>query len=75
LGPEASVDDALALMRHYRFSGVPIVEGRKLVGILTNRDLRFVQDTRVPVTSLMTKDNLVTGAEKLFLERYRVVGE
>jgi IMP dehydrogenase len=63
LAPHASVDEALRLMSHYRFSGTPIVEGRKLVGILTNRDLRFVQDTRVPVRELMTHENLVTARE------------
>ncbi len=68
LGPEATVAQAQELMRHYRFSGVPIVEGRKLVGILTNRDLRFVADTRVPVTELMTKDNLVTARQGTTLE-------
>src|SRR5262249_3701924 len=47
LPPTATVQDALDLMAKFRFSGVPIVEGRKLVGILTNRDLRFVEDTRV----------------------------
>ncbi|HZL86659.1 MAG TPA: IMP dehydrogenase [Candidatus Krumholzibacteria bacterium] len=79
LAPNASVDDALELMQHYRFSGVPIVEGGKLVGILTNRDLRFVKDTSVPVSTLMTKDNLVTApqgttlaeAERL-LHRHRI---
>ncbi len=67
LAPHASVDEALQLMSHYRFSGVPIVEGRKLVGILTNRDLRFVQDTSVPVRDLMTRKNLVTARESTTL--------
>jgi IMP dehydrogenase len=68
LPPDASVEVALQLMSHYRFSGVPIVEGHKLVGILTNRDLRFVQDTGVPVSTLMTSDNLVTAPEGTTLE-------
>jgi len=68
LGPDATVAEALALMRHSRFSGVPIVEGRRLVGILTNRDLRFVEDTRVPVSELMTRDKLVTAPEGTTLE-------
>jgi IMP dehydrogenase len=68
LGPDATVEAALDLMRRYRFSGVPIVEGRKLVGILTNRDLRFVEDVRVPVRDLMTKDNLITAPEGTTLE-------
>ena len=74
LGPRASVDEALQLMSHYRFSGVPIVEGRKLVGILTNRDLRFVQDTSVPVRDLMTRDKLVTAREETtLLEAERIL--
>jgi len=61
LPPDATVEHALELMAKFRFSGVPIVEGHKLVGILTNRDLRFVEDTRVSVRALMTSDNLVTA--------------
>jgi IMP dehydrogenase len=68
LGPNASVEEALRLMAHYRISGVPIVEGRRLVGILTNRDLRFVQDTSVAVSSMMTRDDLVTAPEGTTLE-------
>jgi IMP dehydrogenase len=68
LGPNATVEQALELMRHYRFSGVPIVEGRRLVGILTNRDLRFVKDTRVLVRECMTRENLVTAREGTTLE-------
>jgi IMP dehydrogenase len=68
LPPDATVEDALELMARFRFSGVPIVEGRKLVGILTNRDLRFVEDTRVPVRELMTKERLVTAPEGTTLE-------
>src|SRR5262245_15336541 len=60
LPPTATVQQALDLMAKFRFSGVPIVEGRRLVGILTNRDLRFVEDTRVPVRDLMTSEGLVT---------------
>jgi IMP dehydrogenase len=68
LPPDATVQEALDLMAKYRFSGVPIVEGRRLVGILTNRDLRFVEDTRVPVRGLMTSDGLVTAPEGTTLE-------
>jgi len=62
LPPTASVAEALALMATYRISGVPITddEGR-LVGILTNRDLRFESDTSQPVENLMTSRNLVTA--------------
>ena len=68
LPPTAAVQEALDIMREYRFSGVPIVEGRRLVGILTNRDLRFVEDASVPVRQLMTSENLVTAPEGTTLE-------
>ena len=62
LPPHALVRDALALMAHYRVSGVPIVDGEGvLVGILTNRDLRFEDDVVQPVSALMTARNLVTA--------------
>jgi IMP dehydrogenase len=62
LRPDAEVADALALMREYRVSGVPIVDGDGvLVGILTNRDLRFESDATQPVSALMTSRNLVTA--------------
>jgi IMP dehydrogenase len=62
LPPDARVADALDLMAHYRISGVPITDGDGiLVGILTNRDLRFETDTAQPVSALMTSTNLVTA--------------
>jgi IMP dehydrogenase len=62
LPPEARVSDALALMRNYHISGVPITdEAGTLVGILTNRDLRFAPDTAQPVSELMTAHDLVTA--------------
>ncbi len=61
LGTGAKVGDAQRLMREYRISGVPIVgEDGRLVGILTNRDLRFVDDTGLSVTELMTSEDLIT---------------
>jgi IMP dehydrogenase len=60
MGPHQRVQEALEVMERYRISGIPITEGPKLVGILTNRDLRFVTDTRQPIAALMTKDNLIT---------------
>ncbi len=68
LGPDKTIDEALALMSHYRISGVPITEGTKLVGILTNRDLRFVQDSHRPVREVMTSENLITVPEGTTLE-------
>ncbi len=68
LGPDKTIDEALALMSRYRISGVPITEGQRLVGILTNRDLRFVRDTKQAVREVMTSENLVTVPEGTTLE-------
>ena len=61
LSPEHKVKDAEALMARYRISGVPITENGKLVGILTNRDLRFETNYDQPIANVMTKNNLVTA--------------
>ncbi|SHE86773.1 inosine-5'-monophosphate dehydrogenase [Seinonella peptonophila] len=62
LNPDHKVHDAEALMAKYRISGVPIVdEQQRLVGILTNRDLRFIRDYSTPIYQVMTKENLVTA--------------
>lgn len=62
LSPEHKVHDAEALMAKYRISGVPIVdEHKKLVGIITNRDLRFIRNYSIPIFEVMTKENLVTA--------------
>jgi IMP dehydrogenase len=69
IDPEASLADALTLMQEHHISGIPVVEGAgdgragKLVGILTNRDVRFATDKRQKVAELMTKDGLVTVRE------------
>jgi len=64
IGPDATLADALKLMADNQISGVPVVEGSgKLVGILTNRDVRFASNPRQPVRELMTKDELVTVKE------------
>ena len=60
VSPEAPVSDALALMAKFRISGVPVTDGGKLVGILTNRDLRFETRTTLRVAELMTRDPLIT---------------
>ena len=60
VSPEAPVSDALALMSKFRISGVPVTIGGKLVGILTNRDLRFETRTTLKVSELMTRDPLIT---------------
>jgi len=68
LEPDRPIDEAMALMSHYRISGVPITRGDKLVGILTNRDLRFVDDTSQTVSEVMTSENLITVPEGTTLE-------
>ena len=75
IGPDATLADALALMERHHISGVPVVEGAngkgagKLVGILTNRDVRFATDPRQKVAELMTKDKLVTVREGVAVGR------
>lgn len=68
LAPENKVSDALALMQKYKISGVPITKNGKLVGILTNRDLRFETDFEQPIDNIMTKSNLVTAPVGTSLE-------
>ncbi len=69
LYPHQTVAEALELMQKYRISGIPIVdENRKLLGILTNRDLRFEPDSSQRVDQLMTKENLITARGKVTLE-------
>jgi IMP dehydrogenase len=65
IGPDATLADALRLMADNQISGVPVVEPgtRKLVGILTNRDVRFASNPRQPVRELMTKDKIITVKE------------
>ncbi|HEY5966102.1 MAG TPA: IMP dehydrogenase [Xanthobacteraceae bacterium] len=89
ISPDQTLADALALMKEFNISGIPVVEGGgngqsvtvpgKLVGILTNRDVRFATDTRQKVSELMTKDKLITVREgvnqdeaKKLLHQYRI---
>src|ERR1700690_817584 len=58
--PQQLISDALEVMRRYKISGVPVTQGKKLVGILTNRDLRFETRTDIPMGDVMTKENLIT---------------
>ena len=79
IAPEMSVRQALEIMTKYRVSGLPVTRGTRLVGILTNRDLRFERNLDQPVSAVMTKDNLVTvpvgttldEAERI-LQRHRI---
>jgi IMP dehydrogenase len=60
IDPEQKISDALEVMKSYRISGVPVTKHGKLVGILTNRDLRFETRYDLPISAVMTKDNLIT---------------
>ncbi len=73
LSPDNTLGDADALMGKFRISGVPITEGRKLVGIITNRDLKFETDFTQKIQDRMTKDNLVTAPEGITLEDARKI--
>jgi IMP dehydrogenase len=79
IGPEARIADVLQLMQRYRISGIPVVEGRRLVGIVTNRDLRFETNLNQRVKEVMTKDRLITAQvgitledSKALLHKYRI---
>jgi IMP dehydrogenase len=68
MSPDDKVSDALEVMRKYKISGVPITKNKKLVGILTNRDLRFETRFDIPISRVMTKENLITVAVGTTLE-------
>jgi IMP dehydrogenase len=68
VGPDQSISDVLDLMARYRISGVPVVKEGQLVGIITNRDLRFETNMQLKVSEVMTKDNLVTAPLGISLE-------
>jgi IMP dehydrogenase len=80
VSPETSIQEVLELTRHYKISGLPVVDGEDLVGIVTSRDMRFVTRLEDPVKNIMTKkDKLVTVAEgaskeeiKGLLHKYRI---
>ena len=66
--PDQKIYEALEVMKKYRISGVPITRRGKLVGILTNRDLRFETQLDQPISAVMTKENLVTAPVGITLE-------
>src|SRR5256885_14130774 len=68
LSPDHKIADALELMRRYKISGVPVTKNKKLVGILTNRDLRFETRTDIPISKIMTKESLITDPMGTTLE-------
>ncbi len=72
--PEQKISEVLEVMEQYRISGVPIVkDGRRLVGIITNRDLRFETNLDQKVAEVMTKENLVTASEGITLEESKIL--
>lgn len=73
LHPDNLIQEALDLMARYRISGIPIVEGKKLVGIITNRDIRFVTDYQQPIKEVMTKENLITAPVGTTLEEAKAI--
>ena len=68
ISPDAPISEALALMERYKISGVPVTVNGKLVGIITNRDLKFERDFTKKVEEIMTKDRLITAKEGISLE-------
>lgn len=73
LSPEHTLADANELMAKFRISGVPITEGRKLVGIITNRDLKFEEDFTRKIKDCMTSEGLVTAREGITLEEAKKI--
>lgn len=69
LNIDSTAADAMQIMREYKIGGIPVVdENRRLLGIITNRDLRFQKDMSVPVEKIMTKDNLITAIDEVSLD-------
>jgi IMP dehydrogenase len=73
IGPDQKIADALEIMKRYRISGVPVTVNGYLKGILTNRDLRFVEDMDLRVDQVMTHENLVTVDEKIGIEESKAL--
>lgn len=73
LGPDNSINEALEIMERYRISGVPITAKGKLVGILTNRDLRFETNFEQPIKNVMTKENLITAPVGTTIEQAKAI--
>ena len=73
LSPEHTLEDANNLMAKFRISGVPITEGKKLVGIITNRDLKFETDFSKKIKDSMTSENLITAREGITLEEAKKI--
>jgi IMP dehydrogenase len=71
---QSTVRDAEKIMREYKIGGIPVIDGNnKLVGIITNRDLRFQKDMDMPIEQIMTKENLITAPEGITLSKAEVL--
>jgi IMP dehydrogenase len=73
IGPDEPIHEVVALMERYRISGVPVVKGEHLAGIVTNRDLRFETNLNKKVSDVMTRENLVTVPEGITLEESKAL--
>src|SRR5579864_8406314 len=73
IGPDQTIGAAQSLMSRFRISGVPVTKDGRLVGILTNRDLRFENRFDLPISEVMTKENLVTVAVGTTLEQAEAI--
>ena len=73
IGPDEKIADALAIMSRYHISGVPVTVDGYLKGILTNRDLRFIENMDIRVEEVMTRDNLITVDEKIGIEESKAL--
>src|ERR1019366_9772358 len=73
IAPDKKISDALALMQRFRISGVPVTQDGKLVGILTNRDLRFETRFDLPIADVMMKENLITVPVGTTLEDAEII--
>lgn len=74
LSVNSTVQDAENIMREFKIGGIPVIDSNgKLLGIITNRDLRFQKDLSVPVEKIMTKDNLITASENITLEKAETI--
>jgi len=71
--PDVTISEVLKIMAKYRISGIPVIEGDKLVGIVTNRDLRFETQLNRPAREVMTSENLITVPEKCTLEQSKIM--
>ncbi|MEJ0055028.1 MAG: IMP dehydrogenase [Bacteroidota bacterium] len=70
----STVKDAEKIMREFKIGGIPVIDGNgKLVGIITNRDLRFQKDMSIPIDDIMTKENLITAPEGITLEQAEIL--